>query len=376
VERVQNENGDISKMNNSQTSKKIRVLIVDDSSIIRSLLTKLLSADPEIEVVGTAPDPYVAREKLVALKPDVMTLDVEMPKMDGITFLSKVMQHFPTRTIILSSLSTHGSETALRALELGAIDVMAKPAIDVKQSMHEMGLDIVARVKAAASARFRTSLGSSAIKNLQRPAPISRGGNDALAKTTHQILAIASSTGGTEALKEILPYLPSDLPGTVIVQHMPPVFTKTYADHLQRLCPFEVKEAVDGDRVLPGRVLIAPGNFHMELGKSGAYYHVKLHQEPLLHGVRPAADYLMKSVAKYAGNNAIGLILTGMGKDGAEGLRVMREAGSFNIAQSEDTCVVYGMPKVAVDCGAIHQSVALEDIAKTLIYQFKKRAVA
>jgi two-component system chemotaxis response regulator CheB len=351
----------------------IRVLIVDDSSIIRSLLTKLLSADPEIEVVGTAPDPYVARDKLVALNPDVMTLDIEMPRMDGITFLEKVMQHFPVRTLILSSLSTHHSVMALRALEVGAIDVMAKPAIDVTRSMEEMGAEIVQRVKAVAKARLSGPHAPPAAVT----GSIARAAvGTALDRTTHQILAIASSTGGTEALKLVLPKLPHDLPGTVLVQHMPAGFTKTYADALQKLCAFEVKEACDGDKVIPGRVLLAPGNFHMELVRSGAYYHVKLNQEPLLHGVRPAADILMRSVAKYAGSNAIGVVLTGMGKDAAEGLKAMKAAGSFNIGQDEASCVVYGMPKAAKELGVIDRELPLERIASEIIQQLRKREAA
>jgi two-component system chemotaxis response regulator CheB len=355
-------------------SKKIRVLIVDDSSVIRTFLTKILSLDPEIEVVGTAPDPYVARDKLVALKPDVMTLDIEMPRMDGITFLTKVMEHMPVPTIIFSSLSPKNSATALKAMEAGAVEVMAKPAIDVTENLNQIANDLVSKVKAVASAKVKHK------SNLERPIVQNRvrslGVSTALQKTTHQILAIASSTGGTEALKSVLPYLPEDLPGTVVVQHMPPVFTKTYAQSLQNICPFEVKEAQHGDRVLPGRVLIAPGNYHMELARSGAHYFVKLHQEPLIHGVRPAADYLMKSVAKYAGANAIGLVLTGMGKDGAEGLLSMKQAGSYNIAQDEESCIVFGMPKAAIDLDSIHRVLSLEQIAEVLIKQFNSRAVA
>jgi two-component system chemotaxis response regulator CheB len=354
-------------------SKKIRVLIVDDSSVIRTLLNRVLTSDPDIEVVGSAPDPYVAREKLIALKPDVMTLDIEMPKMDGITFLGKVMQHFPVRTLIFSSLSTRNSESALKALEAGAIDVMAKPAIDVTQGLSALAVEIVSRVKAVA----RANLKQRSTLAIAPSAPVKRSTvSTALQKTTHQVLAIASSTGGTEALKAVLPYLPEDLPGTVIVQHMPPVFTKTYAEALQKLCRFEVKEAEEGDRVVPGRVIIAPGNYHMELSRSGAHYFVKLHQEPLLHGVRPAADYLMKSVAKYAGANAVGVVLTGMGKDGAEGLLAMKAAGSYNIAQDEASCVVWGMPKAAIELQAIHKTLPLDRIAEEIIAQIKVRAVA
>jgi two-component system chemotaxis response regulator CheB len=346
--------------------KKIRVLIVDDSSIIRTLLTKILSSDNDIEVVGTAPDPFIARDKIVSLKPDVMTLDIEMPKMDGVTFLGKVMQHFPIRTIVISSLSVAGSESALKALEAGAVDVVAKPAIDVTKSLEDLGAEIIQRVKMAARAKL--------IKKVVLQKPKVLTSTSALARTTHQILAIASSTGGTEALKVLLPSLPSDLPGTVIVQHMPPVFTKAYAQHLQQICPFEVKEAEQGDRVIPGRVLLAPGNYQMELNRSGAQYFVELNQKPALHGVRPAADLLMNSVAKFAGSNAIGVVLTGMGKDGAEGLLKMKQAGSFNIAQNEDTCVVFGMPKVAIELKAIDLVCDLDEIAGHVIERIKVTA--
>lgn len=350
-------------------SRPLRVLIVDDSSVVRKLLQQILGNDPEFEIVGMAPDPYVARDLLVQLKPDLMTLDIEMPRMDGITFLEKVMEHFPTRTVILSSLSAEGSALALRALELGAVDVMEKPSLDVAQSLQGMAAELRQRLKAAGSA------------NLQRRVlalPVRRPGTEvssqALSRTTHQVIAVASSTGGTEALKVLLPMFPVDLPGTVVVQHMPAVFTKTYADHLQQLCPFEVKEAQEGDKVIPGRVLIAPGNFHMELVRSGGYYQVILHQKPPMHGVRPAADYLMQSVAKYAGANAIGIVLTGMGKDGAKGLLEMKKAGSFNVAQDEASSVIYGMPKAAVEIGAIDAELPLDRIAARVMQQFQKKA--
>lgn len=350
---------------------KIRVLIVDDSAVIRTLLQKILSSDEEIEVVGTAPDPYAGRDKLVTLKPDVMILDIEMPKMDGLTFLTKVMEHFPTRTIIFSSLSLERSEVALKCLELGAIDTMPKPAIDVTKGMMDFQNELISRVKTAAKARLPEKKTAEAPKT-----PVQKVKSDSLIRTTHQILAIASSTGGTEALKKVLAGLPADIPGTVVVQHMPAVFTKTYAQHLNAMFPFEVKEAEDGDRILPGRVLIAPGDFHMEIVRSGGYYSIKLHQEPSLHGVRPAADYLMRSVARYAGANAIGVVLTGMGKDGAQGLVEMKKAGSYNIAQNEETCIVFGMPKVAIEYGAIDKVIALEDIAREILKQMDQRKVA
>lgn len=353
---------------------KIRVLLVDDSAVIRTMLQKILSSDPDIEVVGTAPDPYVGREKLVNLKPDVMILDIEMPKMDGITFLTKVMEHFPTRTIIFSSLSLERSEVALKCLEVGAIDTMAKPAIDVTKGVMAFKEELIAKVKMVAKSKLPTKKKTLSLVNpiLKTHKPVS----GALLKTTHQILAIASSTGGTEALKVVLAGLPADIPGTVIVQHMPAVFTKTYADHLNRMFPFEVKEAEDGDKVLPGRVLIAPGDFHMEIVRNGGYYNVKLHQQPTMHGVRPAADYLLKSVAHYAGSNAIGIVLTGMGKDGAQGLLEMKKAGSYNLAQNEETCVIFGMPKVAIECGAIDKVMPLDDIASEVLKQMDVRKVS
>lgn len=350
---------------------KIRILIVDDSAVIRKMLEKIFSSAPDMEVVGTATDPYVARDKLVTLKPDVMTLDVEMPRMDGISFLEKVMVHFPTRTIIFSSLAKTGSETYLRALEAGAIDILEKPSIDVSQTLEVISKDILEKVRAVSRAR---------VNPIQAPhyssANAGKKKSTALARTTHQLVAIASSTGGTEALKVYLAGMPADIPGTLIVQHMPAGFTKSYAESLNKMFPFEVKEAQDGDQVVPGRVLIAPGNFHMEITRSGAYYHVKLHQEPLLHSVRPAADYLMKSVAKYVGANAVGVVLTGMGKDGAEGLLEMKKAGSVTYVQNEETCVVYGMPAAAVALDAHSKILALDKIPIAVLDHIRSKGAA
>lgn len=347
---------------------KIKVLIVDDSAVIRKLLSKIISSCPDMELVGAAPDPFVARELLIEHRPDVMTLDVEMPKMDGLSFLERLMQFMPIRTLIISSLAKEGSETALRALELGAIDVLEKPSLDVTRSLESMTESIASKIRMASRARIQKIIPSS------KPVVSKLSASVAMAKTTHQILAIASSTGGTEALKVVLGGLPADLPGTVIVQHMPAGFTKTYANSLNSKFAFEVKEAEEGDKVLPGRVLVAPGNFHMEMVRNGAFYHVKLHQQPLMHGVRPAADYLMKSVAKYAGANAIGVVLTGMGKDGAEGLLEMKKAGAFTISQSEKTCVVYGMPHAAEQIGAVDKVIDLDKISSELCTQFQRRA--
>ncbi|MEK6578327.1 MAG: chemotaxis response regulator protein-glutamate methylesterase [Bdellovibrionota bacterium] len=355
--------------------KKIRVLIVDDSAVIRMLLTKILGADPEFEIVGTAPDPYVARELLISLRPDVMTLDVEMPRMDGVTFLEKVMAHFPTRTIIISSLTVEGAETSLRALEAGAIDVMPKPAIDITRAMTQIRQEIITRVKAVARAKLTSvrPLFNSPSSTLKRKSIATT----ALPKTSHQILAIASSTGGTEAIKVVLGGLSGEIPGVVIVQHMPPIFTATFAATLQRMFPyFEVREAGHGDRVFPGRILIAPGDYHMQLARSGAQYEVRLNQDPPMHFVRPAADILLKSVAVNAGSNAIGLVLTGMGKDGAEGLKAMKEAGSYNIAQDEASCSVFGMPKEAIEIGAIDVVLPLKEIAGGILKRLKIRSAA
>ncbi|MBS1969852.1 MAG: chemotaxis response regulator protein-glutamate methylesterase [Bdellovibrionales bacterium] len=350
---------------------KIRVLIVDDSAVIRRLLEKFLTSSPDIEVVGSAADPYIARDKLVQLKPDVMTLDVEMPRMDGISFLEKVMQHMPTRTIIFSSLAKTGSETYFRALEAGAIEIMEKPSIDVSQSMENLAAEIVEKVKVVARARI-----SPVKKVAATSGPVVKSTGTSLARTTHQLIAVASSTGGTEALKVFLSGMPANIPGTLVVQHMPPGFTKSFADNLNKMFPFEVKEAQEGDQVVPGRVLIAPGNYHMELYRSGAYYHVKLHQEAPLHSVRPAADYMMKSVAKFVGKNACGVVLTGMGKDGAEGLLEMHKAGAYCVAQNEETCVVYGMPQAAFNLGATDKVLALDKIAGDLLAKIQAKDAA
>lgn len=348
--------------------KKIKVLVVDDSATMRKLLSKIVTSCPDMELVGTAADPFAAREVIVKNLPDVMTLDLEMPKMDGLSFLQRVMTHLPVRTLIISSLAKEGSEVALRALELGAIDVIEKPSLEVSKTIEAMTEKIALKIRMAAKARIQKIQPSTNV-SLQKSAVL-------LNKTTHQILAIASSTGGTEALKVVLRGLPPDLPGTVIVQHMPEKFTKTYSESLNKMFPFEVKEAEENDKVVPGRVLLAPGNFHMEIVRNGAYYHVRLNQEPPMHGVRPAADILLKSVAKFAGANSLGVVLTGMGKDGAEGLLEMRKAGAFTLGQSEKTCVVYGMPQAAEHMGALEKVLDLDKISAELCLQFKKKAAA
>ncbi len=341
--------------------KKIRVLIVDDSSMMRRLLNDLLSTDPSIEVVGSAVDPYEAREKLIALKPDVMTLDVEMPKMDGVTFLEKVMAHLPTRTLIISSLTPQGSDLALKALSVGAIEVLAKPKLDLERGMDAMAAKIVESVKSAASA----SLAGLKFRDFQNTKK-----TEVKLSTTKKIIAIGSSTGGTEALKVLLSGVSIDCPGIVIVQHMPPVFTKTFAEVLRKITALDVREASHGDEIIPGRVLLAPGNYHMEVERSGANYRVSLNQKAPIHSVRPAADYLFSSVAKNVGANAAGVILTGMGSDGAKGLLEMKQAGSFTFAQNEETCVIFGMPREAIKLGAVNKVLPIQEIAAAVLQQF------
>jgi len=357
---------------NSISSQKIRVLVVDDSAVIRTLISKSLARDPEIEVVGTAADPYIARDKLLELKPDVMTLDIEMPRMDGLTFLAKVMDFFPTRTIVISSLSENGSAVAFRALQVGAIDVMPKPVFANEKDVLQFANELVEKVKICASARIIKKKPTSPDPKTKSSKPVFNSASDAYGQ---QIIAVASSTGGTEALKRVLPFLPADIPGMVIVQHMPALFTKTFSASLQERCPFEVREAKNGDRIHSGLALIAPGDFHMEIVRMGGLYSIRLHQEPLLNGVRPAADYLFNSVAKSVGAYAIGLVLTGMGKDGAAGLLAMKQAGSFNICQDEATSVIFGMPKEAIRCGAVNSVLPIDEIAAALMKAYEKKSL-
>ena len=339
----------------------INVLIVDDSATVRRIFSKELNRYSDIEVVGTAPDPYIARDKIVQLDPDVITLDIEMPRMDGITFLGKLMKHYPKPVIIVSSLTRKGGKLALEAIEKGAVDVVAKPG--EAYSVGDLSEQLAEKIRAAA----RVDITKFARKN---PAPLNAVppiATKALAETTNKVIAIGASTGGTEAIKEVLTRLPHNIPGTVIVQHMPPNFTTAFAARLNDLCPFEVREAADGDRVVPGCALIAPGNFHMLLSRSGANYYVKIKTGPLVHHQRPAADVLFRSVARYAGANATGVILTGMGKDGAKGLLEMRQAGAHTIAQDESSCVVFGMPKEAIKLDAADFIMRLTDIPGKIV---------
>ena len=340
---------------------KIRVLTVDDSALMRQVLATLLSKDPGIEVVGSAPDPFIAREKIKALNPDVITLDVEMPKMDGLTFLEKLMRGHPMPVVMVSSLTEAGCETTLRALELGAVDFITKPKIDLLEGMEEVAQDLIAKVKAAAVANVKRQ--ASGVR--RETNPVTSGA--AMIKTTDTIIAIGSSTGGTEAVKDVLMALPPNMPPILITQHMPECFTKTWANRMNTLCRISVKEAEDGDSVLPGHALIAPGNYHMTLVRSGARYSVRINQNQPVNRHRPSVDVMFDSVAQYAGANTIGVILTGMGGDGAKGMLAMKQAGAYTIAQDEASCVVFGMPKEAIKLGGVDKVLPLAEIPDAMV---------
>jgi two-component system chemotaxis response regulator CheB len=336
----------------------IRVLVVDDSAFVRKTLMDELSKHEDIHVVGTAADPYIARDKIVELKPDVVTLDLEMPRMDGLTFLAKLMKHYPLPVVIVSSLAPENSPTALKALELGAVEVISKPGS--QYSVPAEPGELVRAIQAAACARVVKRDPSSSTVHATQPLM-------AQFETTHKVLAIGASTGGTQAIEAVLRELPATTPGTVIVQHMPEHFTKAFADRLARVCAMEVREARDGDSVAPGVALIAPGNHHMMLNRSGSAYQVSVKDGPPVHHQRPSVDVLFHSVARNAGINAVGVILTGMGADGAKGLLSMRERGARTIAQDEHSCIVYGMPKEAAKLGAAEIVAPLDRIARAII---------
>lgn len=340
--------------------KQIKVLIVDDSAIVRKIFTQELSKHPDVLVIGTAPDPYVARDKIVSLKPDVITLDIEMPRMDGLSFLRKLMKYHPIPAVIVSSLTPANSEMALEAMEYGAVEVLAKPG--GSYAVGDMSVQLVEKIRAAANVRMYAQ------DRPRRPAERGNGleSNLALKRTTHKVIAMGASTGGTEALKNVLVEMPPNSPGIVIVQHMPPRFTTAFANRLNTLCQIEVREAKDGDAVLPGTALIAPGNFHMLLKRVGGTYYTEVTTGPLVFHQRPSVDVLFNSVAKFAGANALGVIMTGMGRDGAAGLLEMRNAGAHTIAQDEASCVVFGMPKEAIKMRAAEQVVPLFEIPRAL----------
>jgi two-component system chemotaxis response regulator CheB len=344
----------------------VRVLVVDDSAVVRDVFARELARDPEIEVVGAVPDPYVARDEIVRLEPDVVTLDVEMPRMDGLTFLRKLMRHHPMPVIIVSSLTSDGGALAWEALDCGAVDVMCKPGS--ADAVGDMSVELREKVKAAARAR------------LHAPAPAPAAGEVrprlSLAGTSRVVVAIGASTGGTRALEAVLTALPANAPGIVVVQHMPEHFTRSFAGRLDALCAMEVKEAEDGDAVVSGRVLIAPGNRHMLLARRGAAYHVVVKDGPLVSRHRPSVDVLFKSAARSAGSNAVGALLMGMGADGAAGLKEMRAAGAETIAQDEASCVVFGMPKEAIRLEAAGHVVSLDAMAGTLLDLAARKSAA
>jgi two-component system, chemotaxis family, protein-glutamate methylesterase/glutaminase len=342
-------------------NRSIRVLIVDDSAVVRKILSAELAKHQDIEVVGTAPDPFIARDKILALEPDVLTLDVEMPRMDGITFLKKLMTHRPMPVIVLSSLTPEGSMTAIEALSAGAVEVMCKPG-----ASYSVG---------DACKALADKIRSASVAKIAAVTPVSGGPvqkqSASLGETTNKVFAIGASTGGVQALTAVLSELPANAPGTVVVQHMPAQFTSSFAKRLDSLCQMHVKEAQDGDHVVPGTVLIAPGGFHMILQRSGANYYVAVKDGPMVCRQKPSVEVLFNSVAEYAGANAVGAILTGMGNDGAEGLLRMRQKGAHTLAEDESTCVVFGMPKEAIAKGGAEKVVPLGSVARTMISLLK-----
>ncbi|MGH7035177.1 MAG: protein-glutamate methylesterase/protein-glutamine glutaminase [Stellaceae bacterium] len=356
----------------SGTNRKIRVLVVDDSASVRQTMSDILGGDSEIEVVGTATDPFAAASRIQKDLPDVITLDVEMPRMDGITFLRKIMSQRPIPVVICSSLTEQGSETLFQAMDAGAVEVIAKPRLDTKQFLIESRVRICDAVKAAAHAKLsradrparRHLVEKKLTADVMMPPPAP---SRAMARTTEKIVCIGASTGGTESLREVLTALPAASPGIVIVQHMPELFTAAFARRLDSMSEIEIKEAQDGDAVLPGRALIAPGNRHLLLQRSGARYHVAVKDGPLVSRHRPSVDVLFRSAAQYAASNAVGIIMTGMGDDGAKGLLEMKKAGAHTIAQDEDSCVVFGMPKEAIALGAAEKIVPLDRLAAEIL---------
>ncbi len=348
--------------------KTIKVLLVDDSAVVRQVVLALLEREPDIQVIGAASDPIFAMAKLAREWPDVIVLDVEMPRMDGITFLKKIMAERPTPVVICSSLTEKGAETTLQALAAGAVEIISKPRVGLKSFLLESAAELVAAVRAAAQANVRHLAGARGVPatgaaKLGADAVLATGGGHAMAQTSERIVAIGTSTGGTQALEAVLTALPRVCPGIVIVQHMPEKFTASFAQRLNGLAQIEVREARNNDRVIPGLALVAPGGKHMLLKRSGAYYHVEVVDGPQVNRHRPSVDVLFRSVARFAGRNATGIIMTGMGDDGARGLKELRQTGARTYAQDEASCVVFGMPKEAIKLGAVDQVVGLAEIA-------------
>ena len=347
----------------------IKVLVVDDSALIRALLKEIIQADPELELVGQAPDAYVARDLIKQLNPDVLTLDVEMPRMDGLTFLEKLMRGRPMPVVMISSLTEQGSEATFRAMELGAVDFVAKPKLGIREGMQAYAEEICYKIKAASLARLIP-------RPLQPVMPVEdtpRSGVPRPIIGTEKLIAIGASTGGTEAIKDVLLGLPADSPGIVITQHMPPGFTRSFAERLNRMTRLNVVEAKGGERILPGHAFLAPGDKHLLVERSGANYVTRLSDAEPVRRHKPAVDPMFHSVAQCAGRNVIACLLTGMGKDGAQGMLEIRQAGGYTVAQNEATCVVYGMPREAVAIGGAEDILPLGEIAEALLQQARKR---
>lgn len=349
---------------NSRFSKRrpIRVLVVDDSALVRDILDRGLSMDPAIDVVATAADPFIARDKIVQLKPDVLTLDVEMPRMDGVEFLRRLMPQYPLPVVMVSSLTQKGKKITLDSLEAGAIDFVPKPTSNITHGLNTMLTELRTKIKIASTANV------SHWRNKKTTVPAGIiAGSRSLAESTDKVLAIGASTGGTEAIRRVVTRFPATMPGVVIAQHMPAGFTKSFADRLNGLCKMEVKEAVSGERVMPGRIFIAPGDYHMTVVRSGGHYKVKCDQEEKVNGHRPSVDVLMNSVAQNVGANAVGVMLTGMGRDGSEGMLAMQKMGAKNVAQDEASSVVFGMPKEAYERGGAERLLHLDEIAPAVM---------
>lgn len=344
-------------------ARVIRVLVVDDSALVRNILSQGLALDPGIEVVGTASDPFMARDKIVELQPDVLTLDVEMPRMDGVAFLRKLMPQYPLPVVMVSSLTQRGKQITMEALDAGAVDFVAKPTSNVAAGLNSMLMELRSKVKIASTANVSHWKG----KRPTAPSTPSQVSSAALAESTDKVIAIGASTGGTEAIRRVIEAFPATTPGTVIVQHMPGGFTRMFAERLNQLCAMQVKEAEHGDRVRSGLILIAPGGRQLEVVRSGGFYQVKLGGEEKVSGHCPSVDVMMHSVARHVGANAVGAMLTGMGQDGAAGMLAMKQAGGRCIAQDEASSVVFGMPRVAYEKGGADRLVPLEKIASSLL---------
>jgi two-component system chemotaxis response regulator CheB len=343
--------------------KKIRVLVVDDSAVVRQAMKDILESDPEIEVMGAAADPFIAVDYMKEEVPDVITLDVEMPKMDGITFLHKIMTQHPVPVVMCSSLTLEGCETALKAFEYGAVDIITKPKLGIKEFIEESEIRICDAVKAAAHSKPKLTRLKRITDKLTADVILAPSSRKSMIRTTEKIVVVGASTGGTEALKMFLESFPEDSPGIVIVQHMPEHFTEAFAKRLNTLCKIEVKEAKDDDSIIRGRAIIAPGNHHMLVKRSGARYYVEVKDGPLVCRHRPSVDVLFRSAAQYAGVNCVGVIMTGMGDDGANGMLEMKNAGAYNIAQDENSCIVFGMPQEAIRLGGVDKIMPLDLIS-------------